>query len=82
MGHQVGGRGCPGQWGRCWEPCDVGDSAAWLAFRADPATSCALCLRVQLFLLGWVLTAKVISSLSPDLQTEAPRPSWKLELQA
>ena len=34
------------------------------------------------FLLGWMLAAEVISSLSTYLQTMALRPSWKPELQA
>lgn len=73
------------------EPRDVGDSLGLDSFPRWPSpvgasdvshfyvsSVCGL----SCFLLGWMLTAEVISSLSTYLQTKALRLSWKPELQA
>ena len=69
--------------GRCWEPCDVGTQQPGLLSELAQPTgheqhghfTCSV-HEGQLFLLGWVLAAKVISSLSTDLQTD---PQTQLE---
>lgn len=77
--------------GAAGEPRDVGGSLGLGSFPRWPSpvgvsdvnhfyVSCVC--GFSCFLLGWMLTAEVISSLSTYLQTKALGLSWKPELQA